>query len=98
METVIADDGVRLWAARSGPGDDPLVLCHGGPGLWDMFGEVARLLADVTPVVHWDQRGCGRSARVDGPWPSARFLAAPGAVRRPLGPQRLALPGHSGGG
>ncbi|MEV5145856.1 hypothetical protein AB0L14_15775 [Streptomyces sp. NPDC052727] len=32
-EAVTADDGVRLWAARSGGGGDPLVLCHGGPGL-----------------------------------------------------------------
>jgi hypothetical protein len=32
--TVVADDDVRLWAARSGSGE-PLVLCHGGPGLWD---------------------------------------------------------------
>ncbi|MDO0936839.1 hypothetical protein QQY66_35900 [Streptomyces sp. DG2A-72] len=50
METVTTDDGVRLWASRSGRGE-PLVLCHGGPGLWDMFEDVAALLADTATVV-----------------------------------------------
>jgi proline iminopeptidase len=95
-ETVATDDGVRLWAARSGPGE-PLVLCHGGPGLWDMFGDVAALLADVTPVVRWDQRGCGRSQRCDGPWTSERFVADLDAVRRHFGLDRMALLGHSWG-
>src|SRR2546430_16716306 len=94
MATVIADDGVRLWASRSGPGGDPLVVCHGGPGLWDMFADVAELLADVRPVVRWDQRACGRSERCDGPWTSDRFVADLDAVRRQFGPERMALLGH----
>ncbi|MYR63923.1 hypothetical protein GTY54_49550, partial [Streptomyces sp. SID625] len=53
---VIADDGVRLQASRTGRGAAPLVLCHGGPGLWGMFGDVAALLADRADVVRWDQR------------------------------------------
>jgi pimeloyl-ACP methyl ester carboxylesterase len=36
-ELVVTDDGCRLWTTRTGTGD-PLVLCHGGPGLWDTFG------------------------------------------------------------
>ncbi|MGW2702467.1 alpha/beta fold hydrolase [Streptomyces sp. NPDC001340] len=95
--TVMTDDGVRLWAQRSGGAGDPLVLCHGGPGLWDMFGEVAGLLADVTPVIRWDQRGCGRSERCDGPWTSERFVADLDAVRRHFGLERMALLGHSWG-
>lgn len=95
-ETVEADDGGRLWATRSGPGA-PLVLCHGGPGLWDMFADVAKLLADVTPVVRWDQRGCGRSERCAGPWTSERFVADLDAVRRHFGLERMALLGHSWG-
>ncbi|MGW3950866.1 alpha/beta fold hydrolase [Streptomyces sp. NPDC004752] len=95
-ETVEADDGVRLWAARTGPGA-PLVLCHGGPGLWDMFGDLARLLADVTPVIRWDQRGCGRSERCTGPWTSARFVADLDAVRHHFALERMALLGHSWG-
>ncbi|MFI1838584.1 alpha/beta fold hydrolase [Streptomyces olivaceoviridis] len=89
-EAVTADDGVRLWAARPDGGGDPLVLCHGGPGLWDMFGDVAALLADRTPVVRWDQRGCGRSERCAGPWTTARFVADLDAVRRHFGLDRMA--------
>ena len=37
-----AEDGCRLWTAETGRGA-PLILCHGGPGLWDMFGSLAGL-------------------------------------------------------
>ncbi|MGW0758673.1 alpha/beta fold hydrolase [Streptomyces sp. NPDC002814] len=96
METVTTDDGVRLWASRSGRGA-PLVLCHGGPGLWDMFEDVAALLADTATVVRWDQRGCGRSERCAGPWTTERFVADLDAVRRHYGLDRMALLGHSWG-
>jgi proline iminopeptidase len=95
-ETVKADDGVRLWAARSGAGE-PLVLCHGGPGLWDMFGDPAEPLTDRATVIRWDQRGCGRSQRCDGPWTSERFVADLDAVRAHFGFGRIALLGHSWG-
>lgn len=94
--TVITEDGVRLWAARSGAGD-PLVLCHGGPGLWDMFGDLAALLEDRATVIRWDQRGCGRSDRCDGPWTTDRFVADTDAVRRHFGLDRMTLLGHSWG-
>ncbi|WP_308038384.1 hypothetical protein [Streptomyces sp. PSKA30] len=55
--TVTTDDGVRLWASRSGTGT-PLVPCHGGPGLWDMFEDVAELLADLATLHRWPCRGC----------------------------------------
>ncbi|KUM74023.1 alpha/beta fold hydrolase [Streptomyces griseorubiginosus] len=97
--TVITEDGVRLWAARSGvPGStDPLMLCHGGPGLWDMFEDVAAMFEDRTTVIRWDQRGCGRSERCDGPWTTERFVADLDAVRRHFGLDRTALLGHSWG-
>ncbi|MFI1729923.1 alpha/beta fold hydrolase [Streptomyces acidicola] len=94
--TVTADDGVRLWASRSGRGT-PLVLCHGGPGLWDMFEDVAGLLGGLATVVRWDQRGCGRSERCAGPWTSERFVADLDAVRAHFGLERTALLGHSWG-
>ncbi|MFJ8112226.1 alpha/beta fold hydrolase [Streptomyces sp. NPDC096132] len=94
--TLRADDGVRLWASASGRGA-PLVLCHGGAGLWDMFGDVAALLGDAARVIRWDQRGCGRSQRCDGPWTTARSVADLDAVRRHVGLGRIALLGHSWG-
>jgi proline iminopeptidase len=94
--TVTADDGVRLWTARSGEGG-PLVLCHGGPGLWDMSADMGGALTDRSTVIRWDQRGCGRSQRCDGPWTSERFVADLDALRAYFGFDRIALLGHSWG-
>ncbi|MGP3954856.1 alpha/beta fold hydrolase [Nonomuraea sp. 3N208] len=94
-ETVTTEDGVRLWAARSGHGA-PVVFCHGGPGLWDYFEDVAALLAGVATVYRWDQRGCGRSER-RGPYSMARSAADLDAVRRHFGLKAMALLGHSWG-
>ncbi|MEO3855745.1 alpha/beta hydrolase [Acrocarpospora sp. B8E8] len=94
-ETVETDDGVRLWATRVGQGV-PVVLCHGGPGLWDMFGDMADLLKNVATVHRWDQRGCGRSDR-RGPYTWGRALADLEAVRRYFGLERMVLAGHSWG-
>ncbi len=94
--TVKTDDGVRLWAGVSGQGE-PLVLCHGGPGLWDMFEDVAAMFDDMATVIRWDQRGCGRSERCAGPWTTGRFVADLDAVRRHFGLERMALLGHSWG-
>ncbi|MFE7272294.1 alpha/beta fold hydrolase [Streptomyces sp. NPDC057623] len=94
--TVTTDDGVRLWTSTSGRGE-PLVLCHGGPGLWDMFEDVAELLGDLATTVRWDQRGCGRSEPCAGPWTTDRFVADLDAVRQRFGLERMALLGHSWG-
>lgn len=53
-------DGAALWTIVEGEGP-PVVLCHGGPGLWDYLGGLAGRLSDDFRVLRWDQRGCGRS-------------------------------------
>ncbi|MFE2637330.1 alpha/beta fold hydrolase [Streptomyces scopuliridis] len=64
----------RLWATRTGGGaGEPVILCHGGPGLWDTLEEPAALLPD-TPAYRWDQRGSGRSQR-SGPYSIERSVA-----------------------
>ena len=90
-----ADDGCRLWTADTGRGA-PLILCHGGPGLWDMFGSLANSLAGDVRVIRWDQRGCGRSER-RGPYSVARSVADLDAVRAQLAVGRVAVLGHSWG-
>ena len=93
--TVPADDGCRLWTAETGHGT-PLIMCHGGPGLWDMFGALAAALSGHLRVIRWDQRGCGRSER-RGPYSLARSAADLDAVRPQLTGDRVALLGHSWG-
>ena len=95
MDMVVADDGCRLWTTRTGTGD-PLVLCHGGPGFWDTFEDLAGLLADAATVHRWDQRGCGRSER-RGPYTVARGLADLDAVLDHHELPRTSLLGHSWG-
>ncbi|WP_254552606.1 alpha/beta hydrolase [Kitasatospora sp. MMS16-BH015] len=94
-ETVVADDGVRLWVEEAGHGD-PVVFCHGGPGLWDTLDDVAGLLVDEFAVYRWDQRGAGRSQRC-GPYSVQRSSADLDAVRSHFGLARAALLGHSWG-
>ena len=93
--SILADDGTRLWTAKTGRGA-ALIICHGGPGLWDMSGTLAATLAPHLRVIRWDQRGCGRSER-RGPYSLRRFAADLDAVRRGLGLDRIAVLGHSWG-
>jgi proline iminopeptidase len=94
-QTVSSDDGCPLWTDQAGHGP-PLVLCHGGPGLWDYLDDVAGLLNDTVCTIRWDQRGCGRSQR-RGPYTIGRFLADLDAVRDRVAGPRMALLGHSWG-
>ena len=93
--TVVTEDGCRLWTTDVG-GGEPLVLCHGGPGLWDMFGDLAEALASRVWVIRWDQRGCGRSER-RGPYSLTRTVRDLDAVREHYGLDRVAVLGHSWG-
>src|SRR5215475_7923050 len=89
------EDDCRLWTDESGNGA-PLVLCHGGPGLWDYFDDVADLLGGSARIIRWDQRGCGRSER-RGPYTVARYVADLDAIREQIGVPRISLLGHSWG-
>ncbi|MEV0096161.1 alpha/beta hydrolase [Streptomyces sp. NPDC050738] len=95
-ETVVkTDDGTELWAAQGGEGP-PVILCHGGPGLWDTLQDVAALLPGHS-VYRWDQRGCGRSAPSDGPYTLTGAVADLEAVRHHFGLEQIVLLGHSWG-
>ncbi len=92
---MLTDDGCRLWTEVGGEGP-PLVFCHGGPGLWDMAGDLATMFAPHYRTVRWDQRGAGRSQR-RGPYTLDRCIADLDAVlaRHADGPATLL--GHSWG-
>jgi proline iminopeptidase len=97
---VVTDDGARLWS--TGPSDPtaglPVVLSHGGPGLWDEGGDlVADMVDGLASVVRWDQRGGGRSAGSRRPFSIARFVADLDAVRAAWAFERCVVAGHSWG-
>jgi len=92
---VVADDGARLWHVVEGDGL-PVVLCHGGPGLWDILGPVAAMITDLVRAIRWEQRGSGRSDR-RGPYTLERFVADLDQLRDHLGFERWIVGGHSWG-
>lgn len=94
--TVRADDGVALSVRSRGRGR-PLVLCHGGPGLWGNLDDLADLLSESFTVWTYDQRGCGRSAGREGPHTIPRFVADLNAVRQATGHDHVVVGGHSWG-
>lgn len=63
MDLMRLDDGTRLatWTDGALSGFPPIVILHGGPGLWDDHAALAALSSDITMVHRYDQRGCGRS-------------------------------------
>ncbi|MER6824878.1 alpha/beta hydrolase [Streptosporangium sp. NPDC000563] len=98
MRFVTMDDGVRLWTETTGTTrrSRPVVLLHGGPGLWDHLRPVARLLDDGTVVHRFDQRGCGRSDPSDDQRMD-RLIADLEALRRHWEYDRWIVIGHSFG-
>lgn len=98
MELVALDDGARLATWTSGAADQvpPVVLLHGGPGLWDYLEPLAGMIDDLTLVHRYDQRGCGRSDR-RGPLSMARYVEDLDCLRRHWGYDRWTLIGHSFG-
>jgi len=50
---VVLEDGAQLWTATSGTGS-PVLLCLGGPGLWDYLSDLAVLLEDDHTVVRFE--------------------------------------------
>lgn len=93
---VALHDGAQVWTVTSGAGS-PVVLCHGGPGLWDYLGDLAGLLESEHTVVRFDQRGCGRSSAHDGPFTLVQAVDDLEQVRQGLGIDRWAVVGHSWG-
>jgi proline iminopeptidase len=94
--TVRAADGIVLRVREGGEGPH-LILCHGGPGLWDNLSDLGALLSGSSRVWRYDQRGCGRSAGQDGPYTVETFAGDLDAVRAHTGRDRVIVGGHSWG-
>jgi proline iminopeptidase len=91
-------DGVTLFVEELGDGL-PLVVLHGGPGFdHSMFRPWLDPLADEFRVVYVDERGQGRSDRVDPATLSLEVFAHDvDLLAEALGLERFALLGHSFG-
>ena len=84
-----------MWTATQG-GGPPVVLCHGGPGIYDYLEPVAAMIDDVGTVHRYDQRGCGRSQDL-GPYDVATFVDDLDALRAYWGYEAWTIIGHSWG-
>jgi proline iminopeptidase len=91
-------DGYRLFVEDLGSGL-PLVVLHGGPGLdHTMFRPYLDPLADEFRLLYVDQRGQGRSERVDAATLTLeRFARDIDLLGEALRLDRLAVLGHSFG-
>ena len=84
MDEVQADDGCRLWTEEAGRGE-PLLMCHGGPGLWDMSGSLA-----ATPLIPLTGQMAGHGDRGT---PSRGSLSLPNPPKKALLSPKI-LPGN----
>lgn len=97
---VDASAGVQLYYRVDGRAPTTVVVLHGGPGLThDYLADDLLPLSDTHRVIHYDQRGSGRSTLVAGPdaLDARRFADDLEAVRLHFGLERLTLLGHSWG-
>src|SRR5689334_14974423 len=83
-------NGGRVWYRMVG-GDNrfartPLLVVHGGPGIPHDYLTPLEALADVRPVIFYDQLGCGRSDHPtdDSLWNVPRSVAELQQVRDAL--------------
>jgi proline iminopeptidase len=97
---VVTPDGVRLYYQMGGNSKDALVVLHGGPGLSSAYlGPDLEILAGGHTLIHYDQRGSGRSAVLDDPTrlTLGDHIRDVEAVRRHFKLDRVILLGHSWG-
>lgn len=90
-------DGAKIatWASGQDQGHPPVMLLHGGPGLWDYLEPVAELIQAGVVVHRFDQRECGRSTGSGSSM--ARYIADVGELLDHWGYDRVTLVGHSFG-
>jgi proline iminopeptidase len=92
------DDGVGFHVEELGEGE-PLIVLHGGPGMdHTTFRPYLDTLADDVRLIYMDERGQGRSDRVDpGTLSLEVFAQDVDRLAEALGLDRFALLGHSFG-
>jgi len=102
-EAMVDLGGAQVWTSQQGTPSSsgagmtpPLVLLHGGPGLWEDFAPLAEMVDDLVEVYRYDQRGCGRSDR-SGPHDIATAVADLETLRKQWWQPQMIVGGHSFG-
>ncbi len=95
-ETVRTDDDAALRTVTTGaPDGPPVLLCHGGPGMWDYLEPVAQLLPRHR-THRFHQRNCGWSTGPED-YSVSRAVADVEALRQHWGYGTWSVFGHSWG-
>ena len=100
MEGFVDAHGVLIYYKGVGRGE-PLVVLHGGPGAsHDYFLPYLLPLARKNRLIFIDERGSGRSQRLDDPagYTVEAIVEDVEVVRQALGIKSMSLLGHSFGG
>jgi proline iminopeptidase len=99
-EGFVDANGVLIYYVTFGKGE-PLVILHGGPGAsHDYFLPYLLPLANKNKLVFIDERGCGRSQKLDSAsgYTVENMVEDVEAVRQTLDLGKINLLGHSYGG
>lgn len=98
MDQVRLSDGTRLrtWTSGTPTAAPPVILLHGGPGLWDYLEPMAAMMDDLTVVHRFDQRGCGGSDPSDNQT-MQRLQDDIDELRQHWGHEQVVVLGHSFG-
>jgi proline iminopeptidase len=95
LEEYVFSKGVKIWTAVRGNGV-PVFLCNGGPGSADYLGPVADMIDDISRVIRFEQRGCGRSDP-DSPYDLDTCLLDIENIRKHYRVEKWIIGGHSWG-
>ena len=96
LARMIDEAQIRWIAMGDKTARPPVVMLHGGPGLPDYLGDVATMIADLSPVYRYDQRGTGRS-EWQGRHSLARHVDDLAELLDAWGATKAVLIGHSYG-
>ena len=94
-EVFVQSAGAKIWTISQGTGI-PVVLCNGGPGCCDYLKPVARMIDDLSLVIRFEQRGCGRSDQL-GPYDIGTCIEDLESIRKYYQIPRWIIGGHSYG-
>lgn len=94
-EKLIPVEGIKLWTKSEGQGT-PILLCNGGPGDGDYLQPVSDMISEISQVIRFEQRGCGRSG-INRLYGLETCLQDLEAIRKSYNFDRWVIGGHSWG-